>query len=77
MGLTKQYLRYAPADTFGLIATNKANIVFLDIKGVKGRYCAVGACEDVIIWDIRTGEKVSLQNNFFFFLHNIFTLHLN
>lgn len=57
MGVTKQYLRYTPGPLFGVVASNKANIIFLDIRGIKGKYCAVGACEDVIIWDLRTGEK--------------------
>lgn len=57
MGLTKQYLRYNQQEVFGLIGTNKSNIVFLNIKWVNGRYCAVGACENVIIWDMRTSEK--------------------
>ncbi|XP_052807522.1 WD repeat-containing protein 3-like [Mya arenaria] len=57
MGLTKQYLRYAASDVFGLIGTNKANVVYLGLNGTQGRYCATGACENVIVWDIRTGEK--------------------
>ncbi|KAJ8314591.1 hypothetical protein KUTeg_006741 [Tegillarca granosa] len=57
MGLTKQYLRNVPGPVFGLIASQKSNIVFLEIRGQSGKYCAVGACEDVIIWDLRTGEK--------------------
>ena len=58
MGLTKQYLRYIPGPVLGLVGGQKSNIVFLDIKGVKGKYCAVGACENVLVWDLRTGEKV-------------------
>ncbi|XP_060567358.1 WD repeat-containing protein 3-like [Ruditapes philippinarum] len=57
MGLTKQYLRYASAEVFGVIAGNKSNIVFLNTAGSQGKYCATGACEDVIVWDIRTGDK--------------------
>ena len=58
MPLTRQYLRYAQAEVFGVIASNKSNVLFLDVRGTRGKYCAVGACEDVIVWDIRTGEKV-------------------
>ena len=58
MGLTRNYLRYAQCEVFGIIAGNKCNVVFLDVRGTKGKYCAVGACEDVIVWDIRTGDKV-------------------
>ncbi|XP_053396135.1 WD repeat-containing protein 3-like [Mercenaria mercenaria] len=57
MGLTKQYLRYAAGEVFGVIAGNKSNIIFLHIVGNHGKYCATGACEDVIVWDIRTGDK--------------------
>lgn len=57
MGLTRDYLRYAQCEVFGVIASNKCNVVFLDVRGTRGKYCAVGACEDVIVWDIRTGEK--------------------
>ncbi|XP_029433842.1 WD repeat-containing protein 3 isoform X2 [Rhinatrema bivittatum] len=58
MGLTKQYLRYAASAVFGVIASQKANVVFLNLRGEKGRYVAVAACEHVFIWDIRKGEKV-------------------
>lgn len=61
MGLTKQYLRYLPGPVLGLVGGQKSNVVFLDIKGVKGKYCAVGACENVLVWDLRTGEKVQDQ----------------
>lgn len=61
MGLTKQYLRYAAAEVFGVIAGNKSNIAFLHLLGSQGKYCATGACEDVIIWDIRSGEKVCMN----------------
>ena len=61
MGLTKQYLRYAAGEVFGVIAGNKSNIVFLNNAGSQGKYCATGACEDVIVWDIRTGDKVGVM----------------
>ncbi|KAM4795352.1 WD repeat-containing protein 3 isoform 1-T2 [Rhinophrynus dorsalis] len=58
MGLTKQYLRYVASAVFGVIASQKANVTFVTLRGEKGRYVAVGACEHVFIWDIRKGEKV-------------------
>ncbi|XP_072035883.1 WD repeat-containing protein 3-like [Amphiura filiformis] len=58
MGLTKQYLRYASSALFGVVGSNKANIVFVEQRGLKGKYAAVPACEHVFIWDIRKGEKV-------------------
>lgn len=61
MGLTKQYLRYAPSAVFGVIGSQKANIAYVTLRGgEKGRYVAVAACEHVFIWDIRKGEKVHL-----------------
>lgn len=59
MGLTKQYLRYVPSAVFGVIGSQKANIVYVTQRGgEKGRYVAVAACEQVFIWDTRKGEKV-------------------
>lgn len=58
MGLTKQYLRYAPSGTFNVIASGDCNCIHVALNGVSGRYIAVGACEHVIIWDMRLGEKV-------------------
>lgn len=58
MGLTKQYLRYAPSGVFNIIASGDCNSTHVALNGVSGRYVAVGACEHVIIWDMRLGEKV-------------------
>lgn len=60
MGLTKQYLRYAAAGCCNIISSSNCNVVFLTLKGVEGRYVATGACEDVIVWDLRLNEKVLL-----------------
>lgn len=62
MGLTKQYLRYAPSGTFNVIASADCNSAHVSLNGVSGRYMAVGACEHVVIWDMRLGEKVRLEN---------------
>uniref|UniRef100_A0A2K5ITD2 WD repeat-containing protein 3 n=1 Tax=Colobus angolensis palliatus TaxID=336983 RepID=A0A2K5ITD2_COLAP len=58
MGLTKQYLRYVASAVFGIIGSQKGNIVFVTLRGEKGRYVAVPACEHVFIWDLRKGEKI-------------------
>ncbi|KAJ6658330.1 hypothetical protein lerEdw1_020602 [Lerista edwardsae] len=58
MGLTKQYLRYSGSSLFGVVASQKGNIVYVTLRGEKGRYVAVPACEHVFIWDLRKGEKV-------------------
>jgi U3 small nucleolar RNA-associated protein 12 len=58
MGLTKQYKRYAPTNVFGIIAGTRCNIKIIKYKGVDGKYAAVGACEQVFIWDLKKGEIV-------------------
>ncbi|XP_061493848.1 WD repeat-containing protein 3 isoform X2 [Rhineura floridana] len=58
MGLTKQYLRYTTTALFGVVASQKGNIVYVTLRGEKGRYVAVPACEHVFIWDTRKGEKI-------------------
>ena len=60
MGLTKQYLKYAPAGNLNIIASPNCNIVFVTLQGQQGRFVAVGACEHVIIWDLRLGEKAQV-----------------
>ncbi|CAH2106548.1 unnamed protein product [Euphydryas editha] len=60
MGLTKQYLRYVPSGTFNVIASPDCNSTHVTLNGISGRYIAVGACEHVIIWDMRLGEKAQV-----------------
>lgn len=60
MGLTKDYLRYVPAGNFNIIASPNCNVVFVVLNGQEGRYIAVGACEHVVIFDLRLGEKVRI-----------------
>lgn len=58
MGVTKQYLRVEPSAVFGLVATHNSNVVFLNAGGRASRLVAVGACERVLVWDLRTKELV-------------------
>lgn len=60
MGLTKQYLRYVPAGNFNIIASQNCNSAFVSLEGQEGRFVAVGACEHIIIWDLRLGEKAQV-----------------
>lgn len=60
MGLTKDYLRYVPAGNFNIISSNNCNAVFVILQGQIGRFIAVGACEHIIIWDLRLGEKAQV-----------------
>lgn len=53
MGLTKQYLAYQPAGTFNIVTGGKANASFVTLDRTEGRFVAVGAAEDTIVWDIR------------------------
>lgn len=58
MGLTKQYLRYVPSAAFGIVGSSKANIVTVDVNGQTGKFAAVTAVENVLIWDLKKGEIV-------------------
>lgn len=53
MGLTKQYLAYHPVGTFNIVASANCNITFVTYDKVDGRYVAVGAADNVFIWDLR------------------------
>ena len=59
MGLTKQYLRYAPLNIFGIVASTRCNIKLIRYRGTSGKFAAVGACEYVFIWDLKKGETVN------------------
>ncbi|KAB0792110.1 hypothetical protein PPYR_14071 [Photinus pyralis] len=60
MGLTKEYLRYVPAGNFNIVTSTNCNAVFVALNGQEGRYVAVGACEHVIVFDLRLGEKAQV-----------------
>lgn len=53
MGLTKQYLTYRPRGNFNIIVSGRSNVNFIIYNGIEGRYIAVAAAENVIIWDLR------------------------
>ena len=63
MGLTKQYLRYAAANVFGIVAGSKSNLKFITYRSMSGKYAAVGACEYVFVWDVKKKEIVSFKNS--------------
>lgn len=59
MGITKQYLKFVAAgNPFGIIASQNGEIVFLDLDDQKGKLVACSSCENIIIWDTKTGEKL-------------------
>lgn len=70
MGLTKDYLKYVPAGNFNIIASQNCNVIFVTLDGQEGRFVAVGASENIIIWDLRLGEKVTIYLKFIFKLTN-------
>ena len=55
MGLTKQYLRYGCLGSFNAIS-GATNGKYIEKDGKS--YCAVGANENVVVWDLRKAEKV-------------------
>ena len=59
MGLTKQYLRYAPQASFGLIASTKGGLVRLGDKNL----VATSTAESVSIWNLKTGVKDAELNS--------------
>ena len=64
MVLTKAYLRYVQSPCFGVVSSLKANIVFVrrrinTTSNQISLYAICPALENVIIWDVRRGEKVT------------------
>ena len=54
MGVTTQYLRYKPTSIFNIIASSRANGIFIDFnQSSSGRFWANGAAENVLVWDLR------------------------
>ena len=62
MPRTKQYLRYEQSASFGVVCGRKANVLFqTQPAGGKRRALVIApAAEDLLVWDLRKGEKVSL-----------------
>ena len=62
MPVTKQYLRYEHSETFGVVCGRKANVLLQPVASGEDKRRALvvaPAAEDLIIWDLRKGEKVS------------------
>lgn len=76
MGLTKQYLKYAPAGNVNIIASSQCNVIFVTLRGQEGRFVASAACEHVYIWDLRLGEKVMIKKTRIDLINIIFYLYL-
>ncbi|XP_054164295.1 WD repeat-containing protein 3-like [Oppia nitens] len=65
MGITRQYLRWSQRSLFGCIASQNADIVYLNNAkyGSIDRVVATGQCERVAIWDTKTGEQVMILSD--------------
>ena len=62
--MPKQYLRYAAGPVVGVVCSRKTGALLLehnlgDEKKKKRLLAAAPALENVILWDLRKGEKVS------------------
>ncbi|XP_068155815.1 WD repeat-containing protein 3 [Drosophila tropicalis] len=57
MGLTKQYLAYRPVDSFNIISSGRANVNFAVVDRTEGRFVASPAAENVVVWDLRLGDR--------------------
>ncbi|OQR79441.1 WD repeat-containing protein 3-like [Tropilaelaps mercedesae] len=60
MGVTTQYLRFVAGASFGAVNNTDGRAVFVRIKSAKHRYVAVTVCEDVILWDLKTKDKLTV-----------------
>jgi len=62
MPLTKQYLRYRSAGSFGVVCSKKCNVLVSERRASSKKYelwAISPALENVIVWDMRKEDKVS------------------
>ncbi len=52
--MVQSYLRHGPTQAFGLICSSSSNAVY------DGKLAYVPALEDVLVWDMKKGQMVSL-----------------
>ena len=55
MGLTSQYLKYEPVGVFGLVTSGRCPPAALS-----PRIVATACVENVLVWNVTTGERVAL-----------------
>ncbi|OTF70536.1 hypothetical protein BLA29_005248, partial [Euroglyphus maynei] len=61
MGITKQYLRWTPAEKFGVIGSPCQAIQLIHQwpgMAMTDRICATAACEDIVFWDLKTCQLI-------------------
>ncbi len=70
MVLTKQYDRHAPEKVFGIIGSGNATNIALSPSTTKSssRRVFVPACENVLLWDLKTHSQVFFLSDLFYFL---------
>lgn len=73
---TRQYLRFEPSSVFGVIASSTAKILHVDLNN-KCNFVAVPACEDVLLWNLQTKEKVSCWMYVMYLSKQIFSANCN
>ena len=72
MGLTKQYLKYSPGATFGVVNGRQSNAILMEssrgtlagaghkLKPAKQLWIVAPALENVHVWDPRKEERVCM-----------------
>lgn len=60
--MSKQYLRYQHSHTLGVVSGRKSNIVLKKDAGGRRALVVAPSVEDVVIWNPRKGERVSLTS---------------
>jgi hypothetical protein len=70
MVLTKQYDRHAPEKVFGIIGSGNASNIALLPSTTKSaaRRVFVPACENVLLWDLKTHSQVFIIQLMLLFL---------
>ena len=65
MPMQKTYKRYASLGSFGVVGSTRSNILMVKNipylrKSENTVYCITAALENLIVWDVRRGEKVDI-----------------
>ncbi|XP_065906408.1 WD repeat-containing protein 3-like [Dysidea avara] len=63
MPLTKQYLRYRSAGSFGVVCSKKSNVLVSERRASNKKYelrAIAPSLENVVVWDLRKEEKVCI-----------------
>lgn len=69
MVLTKQYDRHVPEKIFGIIGSGNATNIAVSFT--KSKAVFVPACENVLLWDLKTHSQVYSLTSPSIFLWNI------